>query len=295
VLLPVLVVALLPLATGVLRDQQQQAVTAGTPWHMVSRSALCCEALLVAAGSLGWWARSRTGRRRPARQRHRVWPAYWLMVLGTSGLALAVLVVERHSGQSTGYGYYLEKALIGVECLVLAGLGATANLLPRPPLRMTRIGGRLLGATPVPVVAVAIYAALGGLFGDSAWRQGPATDSYRNIAPYTYPAVGTMIDRVLAVPTPEAERTVLVFSADGYANYVVTLWIGVMRGRSGGDAARAVYAHILTTDEGSLRALLTITQGPVEIVTTTDLTAQLVRQFQVEHPQRDIQLVTLTG
>ena len=275
--------ALTPPLIGVLAGGQAAAVNASGGLRN-SRDALLALALLVAAALA-----SAAGRRSP------VWRAYRWPLASVLGYVAVLGGYQRlvHGGT----GYYFEKSLHCVEVLLLVGLGALTMFLPSP---LRTPGGRAR-ALPALLVVGAIAAGLGLVRGDAPYHPllNPGAGNWGHAwvaGLLNQPARGRLAARIIRqYPTPPGGAT-LVLTDDAYDNYVLSLFVAAVEGRSGPPISRAFYVgHLPMTSAADIRTMMVAVRAPITAVVTSRRLLPVVRQIQATEPGVRVTVVDLSA
>jgi hypothetical protein len=290
-------VSVVPIAVGVLAAGQTQALEAAAQIR-VSRDFVLAVGLAVIAGILVG-----RGARRP------VWRSYLLILLGV--LAIFVALRANDLLHHKPGGYYPEKALVAVEMVVLAGVGALARLAPLPvrhPVRGSQ--GRLLRrlppmvtrSVPVMLLAASMVVGFGLVWDDTPFRPrvtGPTANWGRTwwagqINGHTIGQIivneKAMAKMVNGVPAQPGGLT-LVLGRTRYASYQATLYLSSLQRTAGTTVPWAYWLLDHDLEDLEQRLVAEPGDGPVTLVAATPAAAEFVRGMQRRHPDLRVELV----
>ena len=110
------------------------------------------------------------------------------------------------------------------------------------------------------------------------------------------PARGRLAARIIRqYPTPPGGAT-LVLTDNAYDNYVLSLFVAAVEGRSGPPISRAFYVgHLPTTSAADIRTMMVAVRAPITAVVTSRRLLPVVRQIQATEPGVRVTVVDLSA
>jgi hypothetical protein len=226
--------------------------------------------------------------------RSRIWHGYFWSALAIGVVTVAFVLYQRHKGMPHGYyGYKMQHIVIVMLAL---GLGSLTLHLPVPRVRRPPVGRALLSALPGALVAVVALAGFGLIFEDSTY--GPQgglivgktyqEGAYgRNEAAY---AVSRELDRASGKP----KVATILLDDSGYESYLRTLFLSSLEGTAG-TVAKGSYNNESVDSPTRLLHVVGGIDGPVRLVANSDKTLAQADAVKAQYPNRQIEVVRVSG